>query len=171
MLPLQSVRTVSTEEGETLTVVYVKGDRPDNVVENIMADETIPEGFWPVAVEIGISDNYNVEIKSGVEEGTEVFTQIQTANPCFHRAHCHGAPLVQVYHGPYLDGTDVPLVHGGVDHQGGGVGDGDHRGVGGDFVSGLHRKANDLARDGGHGGAVGQVLLGGFQGLLTAPAI
>ncbi len=81
VLPLQSVRTVSTEEGETLTVVYVKGDRPENVVENIMADETIPEGFWPVAVEIGISDNYNVEIKSGVEEGTEVFTQIQTANP------------------------------------------------------------------------------------------
>ncbi len=81
VLPLQSVRTVSTEEGETLTVVYVKGDKPDNTVENIMADETIPEGFWPVAVEIGISDNYNVEIKSGVEEGTEVFTQIQTANP------------------------------------------------------------------------------------------
>ena len=81
VLPLQSVRTVSTEEGETLTVVYVKGDRPENTVEGIMADETIPEGFWPVAVEIGISDNYNVEIKSGVEEGTEVFTQIQTANP------------------------------------------------------------------------------------------
>ena len=81
VLPLQSVRTVSTEEGETLTVVYVKGDKPDNVAENIMADETIPEGYWPVAVEIGISDNYNVEIKSGVEEGTEVFTQIQTANP------------------------------------------------------------------------------------------
>ena len=39
VLPLQSVRTVSTEEGETLTVVYVKGGRPDNVVENIMADE------------------------------------------------------------------------------------------------------------------------------------
>ena len=81
VLPLQSVRTVSTEEGETLTVVYVKGSKPDNAVENIMADETIPDGFWPVAVEIGISDNYNVEIKSGVEEGTEVFTQIQTANP------------------------------------------------------------------------------------------
>lgn len=81
VLPLQAVRTVSTEEGETMTVVYVKGDRPDNAVEGIMADETIPEGFWPVAVEIGISDNYNVEIKSGVEEGTEVFTQIQTANP------------------------------------------------------------------------------------------
>ncbi|MDE6456079.1 MAG: HlyD family efflux transporter periplasmic adaptor subunit, partial [Dysosmobacter sp.] len=81
VLPLQSVRTVSTEDGETLTVVYVKGSKPETAVENIMASETIPDGFWPVAVEIGISDNYNVEIKSGVEEGTEVFTQIQTANP------------------------------------------------------------------------------------------
>ena len=81
ILPLQCVRTVSTEEGETLTVVYVAGDQPENMVEGIMSDEMIPEGYWPVEVEIGISDNYNVEIKSGVEEGTEVFTQIQTANP------------------------------------------------------------------------------------------
>ena len=81
VLPLQCVRTVSNEEGETLTVVYVAGDRPENAEEGIMANETIPDGYWPVAVEIGISDNYNVEIKSGVEEGTEVFTQIQTANP------------------------------------------------------------------------------------------
>jgi ABC-type glutathione transport system ATPase component len=29
-------------------------------------------------VETGISDTYNVEIKSGVEEGAEVFTQVQT---------------------------------------------------------------------------------------------
>lgn len=81
VLPLQSVRTVSTEEGETVTVVYVKGDRPDNAVENIMPDDMIPEGYWPVAVEIGISDNYNVEIKSGVEAETEVFSQILTSNP------------------------------------------------------------------------------------------
>ena len=78
VLPLQCVRTVSTEEGETLTVVYVAGDRPDNAVENVMADEMIPEGYWAVPVEIGISDNYNVEIRSGVEEGTEVFTQVQS---------------------------------------------------------------------------------------------
>ena len=32
-------------------------------------DEEIPAGFYPVQVEIGIQDNYNVEIKSGVEEG------------------------------------------------------------------------------------------------------
>ncbi len=78
VLPLQCVRTVSTEDGETLTVVYVAGDRPDNAVDNVMADEMIPEGYWAVPVEIGISDNYNVEIRSGVEEGTEVFTQIQS---------------------------------------------------------------------------------------------
>lgn len=78
ILPLQCVRTVSTDEGETLQVVYVSGSKPDNAVENVMADEMIPEGYWAVPVEIGISDNYNVEIRSGVEEGTEVFTQMQS---------------------------------------------------------------------------------------------
>jgi multidrug efflux pump subunit AcrA (membrane-fusion protein) len=78
ILPLQCVRTVSTEDGATATVVYVAGDRPDNALDGVMSDENIPDGYWPVPVEIGISDNYNVEIKSGVEEGTEVFTQIQS---------------------------------------------------------------------------------------------
>ena len=78
VLPIQAVRTVSLEDGSTATVVYVSGDRPDNALDGVMADEEIPDGFWAVPVEIGISDNYNVEIKSGVEEGTEVFTQIQT---------------------------------------------------------------------------------------------
>lgn len=78
VLPIQCVRTVFTEEGETATVVYVSGDRPENALEGIMADEEIPDGYWAVPVEIGISDNYNVEIRSGVEEGTEVFTQIQS---------------------------------------------------------------------------------------------
>lgn len=80
ILPLQAVRTVSTEDGESLTVVYVGGSKPENAVEGVMIDETIPEGYWPVPVEIGISDNYNVEIKSGVEEGTEVFTQVQISS-------------------------------------------------------------------------------------------
>ena len=78
ILPLQAVRTVSTEEGESMTVVYVGGSKPENAVEGVMIDEMIPEGYWPVEVEIGISDNYNVEIRSGVEEGTEVFTQMQS---------------------------------------------------------------------------------------------
>lgn len=78
VLPIQAVRTVSLEDGSSATVVYVSGDRPDNALDGVMVDEQIPDGFWAVPVEIGISDNYNVEIKSGVEEGTEVFTQLQT---------------------------------------------------------------------------------------------
>ena len=49
-------------------------------MDGVVIDEVIPEGFWPVPVEIGISDNYNVEIRSGVEEGTVVFTQNQVSN-------------------------------------------------------------------------------------------
>jgi len=35
--------------------------------------ESLPEGFVAVPVEIGIADEYNTEIRSGVEEGTEVY--------------------------------------------------------------------------------------------------
>ena len=66
VLPIQAVRTVSLEDGSTATVVYVSGDRPDNALDGVMADEEIPDGFWAVPVEIGISDNYNVEIKSEI---------------------------------------------------------------------------------------------------------
>lgn len=78
VLPIQCVRNASLEDGTAVNVVYVEGDRPENALENVMVNEEIPEGFWPVQVEIGISDNYYVEIKSGVEEGTTVFTQFQT---------------------------------------------------------------------------------------------
>lgn len=80
VLPLQCVRMVTQEDGTTINVVFVKGSKPDNAIETPPMEEEIPDGFWAVPVEIGISDNYNVEIKSGVEEGTEVFTQIQSLN-------------------------------------------------------------------------------------------
>ena len=80
VLPIQAVRTVGLEDGSMATVVYVKGDRPDTAVDVPFVDEEIPDGFWPVPVEIGIQDRSFVEIKSGVEEGTEVFTQIMTMN-------------------------------------------------------------------------------------------
>ena len=75
VLPLQCVRTTMLEDGSDIYVVYVEGSRPENAVD-VMVNEEIPDGFWAVPVEIGIQDNYNVEIKSGVEEGTTVFTQI-----------------------------------------------------------------------------------------------
>ena len=81
VLPIQSVRTVALDDGSMETVVYVRSDvRPENTMDVPYMDEEIPEGFWPVPVEIGIQDHYNVEIKSGVEEGTEVFTQILSNN-------------------------------------------------------------------------------------------
>ena len=79
ILPIQSVRTVSLEDGSLATVVYVKSDgEPENAVVVSGEDETIPEGFYPVPVEIGIQDTTNVEILSGVEEGQEVFSQMMT---------------------------------------------------------------------------------------------
>ena len=77
VVPIQCVHNGSLEDGTAVKVVYVGGEKPDNALEGVIVAEEIPEGFWPVEVEIGISDNYNVEIKSGVEEGTEVFTQTQ----------------------------------------------------------------------------------------------
>lgn len=61
-----------TENG---TCLFVKaGSRPDNAVD-LGENVEVPEGFYAVPVQTGLSDNTNVEIVSGVEEGTEVFTQ------------------------------------------------------------------------------------------------
>ena len=78
VLPIQCVKSVPLEDGSNGNVVFVKGDRPDNAIELSVEVAGVPEGFWPVQVEIGLSDDYNVEIKSGVEEGMEVFTTVQT---------------------------------------------------------------------------------------------
>lgn len=77
LVPIQCVRNASTEDGESVTVVYVGGERPENAIDGVMAAEEIPEGFWPVPVEIGIQDTFNVEIRDGLQEGQEVFTQMQ----------------------------------------------------------------------------------------------
>ena len=80
IVPIQCVRSVSTEEGESMTVVYcnVGGEEPPDAVEGVIAGEEIHDGFWPVQVETGIQDVMNVEIRSGLEEGWEVFTQMQS---------------------------------------------------------------------------------------------
>jgi len=80
VVPIQCVKTVPMEDGSTGDVVFVRGERPENAIDLTVPVDGIPEGFWAVPVEIGISDTYNVEIKSGVEEGTEVFTQMQTSD-------------------------------------------------------------------------------------------
>lgn len=84
MVPMQSVKNIPSEDGtSTDTVVFIRADeRPENAV-----DLEIPEpepgqppqypspedGFWPVKVETGLNDPYNVEIKSGLNGDEEVF--------------------------------------------------------------------------------------------------
>ena len=84
MVPMQSVKNIPSEDGlSTDTVVFIRSDeRPENAV-----DLEIPEpepgetpqypspedGFYPVRVETGLSDSYNVEIKSGLNGDEEVF--------------------------------------------------------------------------------------------------
>ena len=78
VLPIQCVKSVLLEDGSAGSVVFVKGDRPDNAIELTVPVDGVPEGFWPVPVEIGIADDFNVEIRSGVQEGDVVFTAVQT---------------------------------------------------------------------------------------------
>lgn len=80
VVPIQCVKSVPLDDGTAADVVYVKTDsRPENAIDVSIPVDGVPEkGFWPVPVEIGLSDDYNVEIKSGLEEGMEVFTTLQT---------------------------------------------------------------------------------------------
>ena len=80
-LPIQSVKNAQFADGTSGNVAFIKADKaPENVVELAVPVDGVPEGYYPVKVEIGISDNYNVEIKSGLEEGTTVFTTTQSQN-------------------------------------------------------------------------------------------
>ena len=83
MVPMQSVKYVSDAEGATYSVVFIHAEeKPENAVDleipEAMPGETpkypSPEdGYYPVKVETGLSDNYNVEIKSGLNGDEEVF--------------------------------------------------------------------------------------------------
>ena len=70
VVPAQAVQ--DTEQGSCLFVRT--GRRPDNAID-LGEGVEIPKGFYAVPVETGLSNSAQVEIKSGVEEGMEVFTQ------------------------------------------------------------------------------------------------
>ncbi len=73
LLPIQCVKYVDMG-GQTGTVVFLKGpSRPENAVD--LESVEVPDGFYAVPVTVGISDTTNVEIKEGLQEGDEVFTQ------------------------------------------------------------------------------------------------
>ena len=73
LVPIQCVKYVETEMGTQKALLVESEVPPENTIDLISEMPDIPDGFWPVAVETGISDSYNVEILSGVEEGDSVF--------------------------------------------------------------------------------------------------
>jgi multidrug efflux pump subunit AcrA (membrane-fusion protein) len=76
IVPVQAVKyTVSG------TVVFVRAEAaPAETLDAEALGIEIPEGFVPVAVTTGLSDDSGVEITSGLEDGMEVFVQYITAN-------------------------------------------------------------------------------------------
>jgi hypothetical protein len=82
ILPIQCVKYVQMEDGSTNTVVFVQADsKPDAAIDLPTWPDDVPsDGFYAVPVETGISDDNNIEIKSGADEGTTVFTAKQVTN-------------------------------------------------------------------------------------------
>ena len=90
MVPMQSVKYVSDAQGDTFSVVFIRCDaQPENMVE-LDIPEPMPgqtpqypstaDGYYPVPVVTGLSDNYNVEVKSGLNGDEEVFVNFYVEN-------------------------------------------------------------------------------------------
>ena len=77
LVPTTAVKSVIDTEGEKQSVVFVyRDEKPDNVVELDPSITNVPteeDHYYPVPVETGIFDTKNVEIKSGVNDGDQVF--------------------------------------------------------------------------------------------------
>jgi len=82
VLPIQCVKYIQMDDGSTSTVVFVQASsRPDGAIDLPQWPDDVPqEGYYAVPVEVGINDDNNIEIKSGVEEGTTVFTTRQVTS-------------------------------------------------------------------------------------------
>lgn len=88
VVPNQAVKSAMDEEGNELTVVFIEAEsRPENAVAMPEQSPDMPkkypteeEGFYAVPVTTGLSDTYNVEIRSGLNEGDTVFTNYLSAS-------------------------------------------------------------------------------------------
>lgn len=88
VVPNQAVKSTMDEEGNELTVVFIEAEsRPENAVTMPEQSPDMPkkypteeEGFYAVPVTTGLSDTYNVEIRSGLNEGDTVFTNYLSAS-------------------------------------------------------------------------------------------
>lgn len=68
LVPIQAVK--QTTQG---TCVFIKGEPTDKALDPTELGMEVPKGYYAVSVTIGLSDQTNVEIKEGVEDGQEVF--------------------------------------------------------------------------------------------------
>lgn len=83
LVPSEAVIYLSDSEGQPYTVVFVQADeKPENAVDiempELMEGETpkypsAEDGFYPIPVTTGLSDNMNVEIKEGLQGGETIF--------------------------------------------------------------------------------------------------
>ncbi len=83
MVPMQSVKNVSDADGSIYSVVFIQADqKPENAVELEIPPlepgqapkyPSPSDGFYPVPVETGLNDDYNIEIKSGLNGDETVF--------------------------------------------------------------------------------------------------
>ncbi len=81
VVPVQAVHQSQTADGREVKVVYVNSANYEGEpLELAWQDTEIPEGYVAVEVETGISDINNVEIKSGLEEGWEIFIQMMNSD-------------------------------------------------------------------------------------------
>ncbi len=78
LVPIQCVKSAQTVDGTACKVLFVQSDVPPENVAELSTDANVGEGFYPVIVEVGISDNHNVEILSGVEEDTTVYAGVMS---------------------------------------------------------------------------------------------
>ena len=83
-VPIQCVKNIVDLDGNPHTVVFIQADeKPENAIEFEMPENyygSTPaypsgeEGYWPVPVETGLSDRYDIEITSGLSDGDTVFS-------------------------------------------------------------------------------------------------
>ncbi len=82
-VPIQCVKNIVDTEGNPWTVVFIEAEeRPENAIDfeppevsyGLPSYPTTDEGYWPIPVETGLNDRYNVEIVSGLNDGDIVFS-------------------------------------------------------------------------------------------------
>lgn len=76
LVPVQAVKYAATGD----TCLFVQADTaPENALTAEEVGMEVPAGYYAVPVTVGLSDQSNVEITSGVEEGQMVFVQYMSS--------------------------------------------------------------------------------------------